>query len=60
VAVILYVLSVGPVLRVERNGTAKIMTLRTVYQPLVALARTNSGFGHFYDWYVFHLWKVEI
>jgi len=60
VAVVLYVLSVGPVLKVERTDSAKLTTLRTVYRPLLALARSSFVFATFYEWYVYHVWKVQI
>jgi len=57
-AIAVYVLSTGPVIRLEQTGTLPNGTGETIYAPLWAAAPEHTPQGAILDWYIFRLWKV--
>ena len=59
---LLYVLSIGPVLKVSRaNHTLEVNTFWIgffVYLPLDSLAKNCKPFEQFLDWYIDDVWRV--
>ena len=60
VALALYVLSTGPVLRLGQAGCLPDGIARVMYAPLWAVAPEQTPQGAVLVWYIFRLWKVEV
>ena len=59
VALVLYVLSIGPVAKLMLKGIVSQQMVMTVYAPIVWLAETKSGgkiLEPFFDWYGEKVW----
>ena len=60
VAVSLYVLSTGPVIKLlDQPGKGPSPTVLAIYAPLVWLSEKSIHFTSFMDWYVKVLWHVD-
>ena len=56
IVLLLYVLSVGPVLRVYPRALIRSRAVRGFYYPLVAVSQHSRPCARVLDWYV-RLWK---
>jgi len=56
--VIGYVLSIGPVWKLQARQWVDHATFSGVYGPLGVVAGSTPAFGKFLDWYIYDLWKV--
>ena len=58
VAALVYVLSVGPVVRLCVAGAFPAWVTR-IYLPLAVLSDHSGGFREALDWYIYDLWKSD-
>ena len=58
IAVLLYVLSIGPAAKITW-GTAALDMLRPIYAPLISAANHSTAVGHALQFY-FRLWGVPV
>jgi hypothetical protein len=56
---ILYVLSVGPAVKLEENGIIKAETRRFLYAPVRYLNGVSRPFARCFLWYVGRVWRAE-
>ena len=59
VILILYVLSVGPMCRLNDKGLASDRLMRVVYAPLVLVAQKSGAADAFLRWYCKTVWKTR-
>jgi hypothetical protein len=58
IALLLYVLSVGPANRLEQAGLISQPLVAIIYAPIIRLSLTCNAADHVYMWYL-HLWGVK-
>src|ERR1051325_4141044 len=57
VVLVLYVLSVGPLLKMDLLDRSRV--LGVIYSPLYYLDQHSRPADAFFDWYVYDVWKVR-
>ena len=59
-AATVYVLSTGPVIRLEQVGYLPPGIEKVLYAPLWAIAPEHTSQGALVEWYIFKLWRVQM
>lgn len=57
--VVLYVLSTGPIAKLNREGIISLRTFQTLYAPLAFLDQHSPVVSSFFTWYIGKLWGVS-
>jgi hypothetical protein len=58
-ALVVYILSVGPVCKLSDKGLIGDRFLQTVYAPLSSFAKISPVIGSFFTWYCKTVWKTR-
>lgn len=59
-ALLVYVLSTGPAVKLVEHGVIAGSSLETVYAPLVLLANHCEPVSDFFEWYLCEVWDWDI
>jgi len=60
VMLVLYVLSVGPVMKLVQFRVVRPSVVDVAYSPVFWLTSQSLLMDRFYQWYVFRVWRVRV